>query len=599
MNKSFIQKIFILSTLIISHCIFAESTKLVELKAIGKDQPITIYTAKKIITMEPSIPEATAVAVANGKIVAIGSIDSLKSWRAHHPATIDQRFKDKVIMPGFIDPHVHPSLPAVLTQFPFLAPDDWTLPTGVFPGAKTPKDYQQKLKTLVAKHKDKTIPFVAWGYHQLWHGKYNKQKLNKLFPNTPVIIWHRSFHELFANDQALKMIGMTEENTKGKAGVNWQDGHFWEDGLLVILPKMKFVFYPERYQKGMINFTKMMQSAGVTTARDMGTGIFGNPVSETALIRKVMEDNQVPARIILTPIITDFLARKVSIPNALKEINQWKSNNSHRVIFDNDFKFMIDGAIYSGLSQFDYPGYIDGHKGQWLAPLETTYQWAKAFWKAGYQLHAHANGDGGAKAWIAIIRKLQNEHPRIDHRATLEHFAYATTDEIRAMKDLGIVISANPYYQYILSDIYAANWLGNDRARNMVPLGSAVKYHIPISLHSDCPMAPLSPLTLAWTAVNRVTINGIRNNPHEKISVTEALKAITIDAAWMLRLEDKIGSIRAGKNADFAILEQDPYQVSTAEIKDIPIWGVMFEGQIYPNMAATKPKPRGNKRKKD
>jgi len=124
---------------------------------------LVIYTAKKIITMEPALPEATAVAVANGRIVAVGSLKSLSSWTDQKNSRIDRRFEGKVIMPGFIDPHVHPSLPAVLTQFPFIAPDDWSLPTGEFPGAKTPEAYVKRLKQLVGEHSDISVPFIAWG----------------------------------------------------------------------------------------------------------------------------------------------------------------------------------------------------------------------------------------------------------------------------------------------------------------------------------------------------------------------------------------------------------------------------------------------------
>ena len=85
---------------------------------------LTVYTAKKIITMEPALPSATAVAVADGRIVSVGSLESLQPWISASNTTIDRSLEDKVLMPGFIDPHVHPSLPAVLTQFPFLAPDD-------------------------------------------------------------------------------------------------------------------------------------------------------------------------------------------------------------------------------------------------------------------------------------------------------------------------------------------------------------------------------------------------------------------------------------------------------------------------------------------
>lgn len=116
----------------------------------------------------------------------------------------------------------------------------------------------------------------------------------------------------------------------------------------------------------------------------------------------------------------------------------------------------------------------------------------------------------------------------------------------------------------------------------MVRLGSLERLGVPFALHSDCPMGPLSPLTLAWAAVNRVTINGNPNAPEERISVEAALRAITIDAAWVMGWEDEIGSIRAGKRADFAVLEQDPRTVDPAALKDVPVWGTVFEGEVFP-----------------
>jgi predicted amidohydrolase YtcJ len=132
---------------------------------------MTVYRARKIITMCDTMPTAEAVAVANGKIVSVGTMKSLKPWLDRYPHETDDRFKDKVLMPGLVDPHVHPSLPAVVTQFPFLAPDDWNVPTGKFPGAKTPEAYVARLKELYAQHTDwKTLPFICWGFHPLWHG---------------------------------------------------------------------------------------------------------------------------------------------------------------------------------------------------------------------------------------------------------------------------------------------------------------------------------------------------------------------------------------------------------------------------------------------
>jgi predicted amidohydrolase YtcJ len=545
---------------------------------------LVIYTAKKIITMEPALPEATAVAVAKGKIVAVGSLKSLSSWTNQTNSRIDRRFEGKVIMPGFIDPHVHPSLPAVLTQFAFIAPDDWSLPTGDFPGAKSPAAYIKRLKKLANQHSDKTIPFIAWGYHPLWHGTLFREELTELFPDQPVMLWHRSFHELIVNDAALNLLEVTEADLVGHPLTNWAKGHFYENGMYALIPKMPFIFDPARFGKGMQNFIQMVHQGGVTTALDMGTGVFGNPDAEINLIRHTVESSQAPARIILTPIITDFISRKRTIEQALQQIDKWRDESSHRVKFDRRFKLMIDGAIYSGLAQFKFPGYIDGHEGVWMVSKEVTQRWAQAFWDAGYQLHAHTNGDGSAEVLIDLLKTLQKNTPTVDHRLSLEHFAYTTEDQNRQLKELGAVVSANPYYHFILSDIYSDQWLGADRGNQMVRLGSLERLGVPFAFHSDSPMAPLEPLMLVSAAVNRITINGNLTGSLERVSLDAALRAITINAAWVMGYEDEIGSIRAGKKADFTILEADPYRVNPKRIKDIEIWGTVFEGTPAPIM---------------
>ena len=574
----------LLVSLSVSLSVSAES-----ITALSFDKKVTIFIAKKIITMETSLPEASAVAVSDGKIVAVGSVEMLTELMKGREVAIDETFKDKIMMPGFIDPHVHPSLPAVLTQFPFLAPEDWDLPTGFFPAALTKAEYMESLKKLVTKHYkspsvNKKQPFITWGYHQLWHGDIKRKDLDSLFPDSPVIIWHRSFHEVILNTAALELLGITYDGVKDNHEIDWEKGHFWEVGAQYVLANkgMHFIFSPDNYGQGMNNFVEMMHRGGITSAMDMGVGIFGDAEGEIALIHNAMNKKSTPARLVLTPIITYFLAAGDTPEQALTKINAWKAASTDKVIFDDHFKLMIDGAIFSGLSQYNFPGYLDGHEGVWLAPLKTTYQWAEFFWNEGYQLHAHVNGDKSTDALIDFVNKLYESKSRVDHRLVLEHFAFATDDQLKKLSELGVLISANPYYQYILSDVYAEKWLGEDRARNMVPLGSAKRENIRFALHSDAPMAPLSPLTLIWAAVNRETINGNKNFASQKINVHDALKAVTIDAAWMMRREDSIGSIRAGKNADFVILEKDPYRVSPSVIKDIPVWGTVFEGKTYP-----------------
>lgn len=543
-----------------------------------------VYTAKLIRTMEPALPEATAVAVEDGKILAVGSLENLSPLIATRGARIDRQFEDSVITPGFIDPHVHPTLPAVLTQFPFLAPDDWYLPTGDFPGATTPEGYRSALQNLVDKHDDASVPFVAFGYHPLWHGEVWREDLNDWFGDTPVMIWHRSFHELIGNDAAWNLLGVTQDDADAiHEGANWERGHFYELGLRAVFPRMGFLFEPKRYMAGMQNFLAMMHESGVTTAADMGTGIFGNPVGEIQAVKAAVANDPVGVRILLTPIITDFMTRGKNADEALAEVRRWQGMNDEHVSVGNHFKLMIDGAIFSGLSQMGSPGYLDGHTGVWMVDVPTLEAFAKTFWDAGFQIHAHSNGDAATARFIDLLDYLLRESPRADHRMTLEHFAYSTEDQNRKLAALGAAVSANPYYHYILSEMYSGDWLGPDRGPQMVRLGSLESKGVPVGLHSDSPMAPLSPLTLMWTAVARENISGDKTGQGEVMSRYGALKAITIDAAWILGLEDSIGSIRAGKAADFTVLSADPMTVPLKTLRSIDVIGTVFAGTAHRN----------------
>ena len=550
----------------------------------GIQAETVVYTAKLIRTMEPALPEATAVAVEDGKVLAVGSLDSLSPLIASRGARIDRQFEDKVMTPGFIDPHVHPTLPAVLTQFPFLAPDDWYLPTGDFPGATTPEGYRSALQNLVAQHDDASVPFVAFGYHPLWHGEVWRDDLNDWFGDTPVMLWHRSFHELIGNDAAWELLGVTKDDADAiPHGASWERGHFYELGLRAVFPRMGFLFEPARYMKGMQNFLSMMHESGVTTAADMGTGIFGNPVAEIQAVKAAVAGDPVGVRVLLTPIITDFITRQKSAEQALAEVREWQTMNDDQVTVGNHFKLMIDGAIFSGLSQMGSPGYLDGHTGVWMVDVPTLETFAKTFWDAGFQIHAHSNGDAATARFIDLLDYLLRESPRVDHRMTLEHFAYSTEDQNRKLAALGAAVSANPYYHYILSEMYSSEWLGPDRGPQMVRLGSLEAKGVPVGLHSDSPMAPLSPLTLMWTAVARENISGEKTGQGEVMSRYGALKAITIDAAWILGLEDSIGSIRAGKAADFTVLSADPMTVPLEQLRSIEVIGTVFAGTAHRN----------------
>jgi predicted amidohydrolase YtcJ len=153
---------------------------------------------------------------------------------------------------------------------------------------------------------------------------------------------------------------------------------------------------------------------------------------------------------------------------------------------------------------------------------------------------------------------------------------------VRRIKDLGAIVSANVYYLHELGEAYWKKSIGHERASTMARLGAVERAGIPFALHSDFTMAPAMPLNSAWVAVNRIAESGAVMGAEERVSLSAAMRAITIDAAYIIGMEDEVGSIRAGKKADFTVLEQDPWEVPPEELRDIQIWGTVFEGTPFP-----------------
>lgn len=147
-------------------------------------------------------------------------------------------------------------------------------------------------------------------------------------------------------------------------------------------------------------------------------------------------------------------------------------------------------------------------------------------------------------------------------------------------KELGIEASVNPYYLWALSDKYGEYGLGVERSENLVAINSLVSKGIPVSFHSDFSMAPLDPLRLVWTAVNRISANGNKYSQNQRIDVYDALKCITINAARTINKENIIGGIKVGKQANFTILDKNPINIKPENIADIRIIGTIFHGRV-------------------
>jgi len=251
------------------------------------------------------------------------------------------------------------------------------------------------------------------------------------------------------------------------------------------------------------------------------------------------------------------------------------------MFFPGQVKLFADGAIISQLMQMK-DGYLDGHQGAWILTPDEIEARSKLYWDAGYRLHIHVNGDLGLEVVLDMLERRMRENPRPDHRSVIVHFANSSEDQVARIARLGAIVSANPYYPVGFADKFGEFGLGPTRADVMVRARSVVDHDIPLSYHSDLPMGPSDPLYLAWCGVNRITPSGRVAGPEQRVSVDQALRAITIEAAYSWRKETELGSIAPGKIANFTVLEADPYAVPPETLKDVPVWGTVFEGRLYP-----------------
>ncbi|NKB98392.1 MAG: amidohydrolase family protein [Pseudomonadales bacterium] len=541
---------------------------------------LTLFPARSVITMNPSAPIAEAILVRDDRIVEVGGLDQMAPWLNKHDHVVDDRYKNDVICPGFIDPHLHPTMAAVLLPMEFITAMKWKLPWGEVEPTTTEQSFDSRLQTL---HHEKPPgePLFTWGYHQLWHGEMSKQRMNAVSQERPIIVWHRSFHEVYLNDGALEMTSINPNMIKPGSQIDFDNGHFYENGLGVAISKLNpWILAPERYAEGLRRLKAVVHAGGQTTIGDLATGLFDFETEANALLEHLNGDD-VPFRSRLVAHGGRMLAEGGSPDGAVAIADKLPERNTHRLRFGKHIKLFSDGAFFSQLAQLQEPGYIDGHHGEWLTVPEVLEDNIRAYWHAGYQIHVHVTGDLGLELTLDILEKMQFERPRFNHGFTFEHFGFSTPEQIRRIKALGAQVSANVYYLHELSDIYAQEGIGHERASQMARVGSCFAADINTTFHSDFTMAPAEPLNSAWVAVNRINHTDEVMGEHERLSQLQALQAITINAAHVLGFANETGSIRAGKKADLTILEESPLSCDPSDLRDIPIRATVFEGALY------------------
>jgi hypothetical protein len=539
---------------------------------------ITIYQAGKIITMNPSWPFATHVAVRDGKILGAGTLDELAGWGEHQ---LDRTFADKILMPGLVEGHSHVA-EGVQWRFVYCGYFDRTDPDGtVWPGVKSIDEVVARLAAANAKLSDPKQPLTGWALDPIYFNnrRMTREDLDRVSAERPIGIMHASGHIMNVNTKALELAGML------RAGVNHPGVPLGKDGLPTGEMKGPDAMTPlgphvgldrgllSSDEPGLRAFARLCVRKGVTTAADLANLL---PPPAVEMMLRVTAEDSFPARIVSLRV-----AREISPAALVERVLELRKLSSNRLRLGM-IKIVVDGSIQGFSARLLAPGYYNGApNGLWYIAPEQLLEIFERALAAGVRIHSHTNGDEATELVLDALAAALRKHPSPDHRFTLQHCQLANASQFRRMRVLGMCVNLFPNHHFYWGDQHYALTVGPERAERMNACATALANGVPLAIHSDAPVTPLGPLFTAWCAINRRTASGRILGTEERISVGDALRTITLGAAYTLGLDSEVGSIECGKQADFAVLEDDPTEIGGEHLKDVRIWGTVQGGRIF------------------
>ncbi|MBA1447099.1 MAG: amidohydrolase family protein [Chromatiales bacterium] len=306
---------------------------------------------------------------------------------------MDKTFKDKILTPGFIEPHGHPIIGGISLTRPLLTYLPTANPYGAdFPGLKTRAEVAAKLREYVAEAKSTDKPILAWGYDVLVMGGHlTKEDLDKISSTQPILVWDASEHYVYANTAALKQAKITRKHTKTsgiEAGTDGEpNGQFLgvTAALVILQPVMNDLLQPEVALKSVKFLMDLSRQNGITTTNEMLYGKL-NPDLEWTILDSYFNSEDSPLRcVVVADGLTFWNSKQEKAPEYVRDLQK---QNTDKLIF-NGVKFFSDDSFVSLGMEMGFPGYIGNYKGMFLTePGEEMLQQWRPWWEAGFQIHA-------------------------------------------------------------------------------------------------------------------------------------------------------------------------------------------------------------------
>ncbi len=538
----------------------------------------TIYVGGDIVTINDAQPTAEALAVKDGKILAVGTRAELENANKG-AATKVVDLGGKALLPGFLDAHSHyiNSL-LVANQCKVYAP-----PSG--PG----KDVESIIAELKRFAEERKIPkgemIMGYGYDDtvMPDGRLlNRDDLDKAFPDNPVRIDHVSMHGAVMNSLALKKYGISAATRTPpggvivrKPGTNEPYGLIMETAFLPVMEQAE-PMTPEQEIAWTRAGQMLYAEAGITTAHEGATHL-----APLQTMKRATDAGANIIDVIAYPFVTD-------VDNILAEfpVSQWGKYDRHLKI--GGVKITIDGSPQGRTAFFTKPYLTGGPGGEknWTGeltfPQETVNRMVKKVYDLGVPLNLHANGDGAIDAFFKAHEFAAAGDLTRDRHVTMIHAQFTRKDQIPKYVEYKIRPSFYTLHTYYFAEAHISN-RGMEQAMYISPMRDAIDAGLHPTNHTDFVVAPLDQMFMLWSAVNRISRGGAEIGLDQRVTALEGLKAMTIWVAEQYGEQDSKGSLEPGKRADLVILDKNPLEVEPMAIKDIKVVETIKDGEtIYP-----------------
>jgi len=506
-----------------------------------------------IITMNSSKPKAQAIAVLDSKIIEVGTNAEINKCIGKNTNLID--LKGRTVVPGLIDTHAH------------MADFGRSLTWINLRGVKSIKEMQRQLKERVKQTpKGKWILGRGWDQDRFKERRYpTRWDLDKVSPLNPVVFNRVCGHICVANSKALKLANITKETPTPPSGQTDRDANTGEpNGILREAAKdLVCNILPEPSEE------ELTKACGLACERAVKAGLTGvhwfidKPV-EIRILQRLREQGKLHLRVyIVIPI--EFLS-------VLEEAGLTTGFGDSTLKLGG-VKILADGSLGARTAALNKP-YDDEPSTKGILCFSRK-ELEKMIVKAqndGFQVCVHAIGDRTISATLGAFETALKKASRKKYRHRLEHASVLNKQLINRLKKLGLIVCVQPHF--VISDFWIEARLGPTRAKWTYPFKTLYESGVLLAGGSDCPVEPISPLLGIYALVARASL------PEERISVEDALRLYSVNAAFASFEEDVKGSIEVGKLADFAVLSHDPLAIKPEKIKDIQVEMTVVGGKI-------------------